>query len=213
LTNFRRDLRAFDRELGSGGKVFNGGRPRRRLVRPDDYGIPLDHEGWDERTVRNVALSWEQVKASKNPLWEKGFQFYCLTPKSRHRVHSSWSTVDWTIILDSNFGDPYRTDKRLPGPGDHQIHLNPQAAKDLYKLATRNKPLGRALIETHIPRILHNPYHAGGKKQGALSHVWGYDLSFNGACYRILYLIQKDFVRFIAFGTHDVAYRKAEGRA
>ncbi|MEK7730975.1 MAG: molybdopterin-dependent oxidoreductase, partial [Planctomycetota bacterium] len=102
-----------------------------RFVRPDDYGIPLDHEGWDERTVRNVALSWEQVKASKNPLWEKGFQFYCLTPKSRHRVHSSWSTVDWTIILDSNFGDPYRTDKRLPGPGDHQIHLNPQAAKDM----------------------------------------------------------------------------------
>ncbi|MBI3244692.1 MAG: molybdopterin-dependent oxidoreductase [Chloroflexi bacterium] len=102
-----------------------------RFVRPDDYGIPLDHEGWDERTVRNVALSWEQVKASKNPLWEKGFQFYCLTPKSRHRVHSSWSTVDWTIILDSNFGDPYRMDKRLPGPGDHQVHVNPQAAKDL----------------------------------------------------------------------------------
>lgn len=102
-----------------------------RFVRPDDYGIPLDHEGWDERTVRNVALAWEQVKASKNPLWEKGFQFYCLTPKSRHRVHSSWSTVDWTIILDSNFGDPYRMDKRLPGPGDHQLHMNPQAAKDL----------------------------------------------------------------------------------
>jgi len=102
-----------------------------RFVRPDDYGIPLDHEGWDERTVRNVALAWEKVKASKNPLWEKGFQFYCLTPKTRSRVHSSWSTVDWTIILDSNFGDPYRTDKRLPGPGDHQIHINPQAAKDM----------------------------------------------------------------------------------
>jgi nitrate reductase alpha subunit len=102
-----------------------------RFVRPDDYGIPREHEGWDERTVRNVALSWEQVKETKNPLWEKGFQFYCLTPKSRHRVHSSWSTVDWTIILDSNFGDPYRMDKRLPGPGDHQVHMNPQAAKDL----------------------------------------------------------------------------------
>ena len=102
-----------------------------RFVRPDDYGIPLDHEGWDERTVRNVALSWDKVKETKNPLWEKGFQFYCLTPKTRSRVHSSWSTVDWTIILDSNFGDPYRMDKRLPGPGDHQVHVNPQAAKDL----------------------------------------------------------------------------------
>jgi len=102
-----------------------------RFVRPDDYGIPLDAEGWEERTVRNVAMSWEKVKDSHNPLWEAGFQFYCFTPKTRHRVHSSWSTVDWTILLDSNFGDPYRMDKRLPGPGDHQLHMNPQAAKDL----------------------------------------------------------------------------------
>ncbi|HLE14910.1 MAG TPA: molybdopterin-dependent oxidoreductase, partial [Anaerolineales bacterium] len=102
-----------------------------RFVRPDDYGIPLDAMGWEERTVRNVAMSWEQAKGLRNPLWADGYQFYCLTPKSRHRVHSSWSTVDWTIILDSNFGDPYRMDKRLPGPGDHQLHMNPQAAQNL----------------------------------------------------------------------------------
>jgi nitrate reductase alpha subunit len=102
-----------------------------RFVRPDDYGIPLDAAGWEERTVRNVAMGWEEAKNTKNPLWEAGFNFYCFTPKTRHRVHSSWSTVDWTIILDSNFGDPYRADKRLPGPGDHQLHMNPQAAKDL----------------------------------------------------------------------------------
>lgn len=102
-----------------------------RFVRPDDYGIPTDAAGWDERTVRNLAMSWDKVKQSKNPLWEQGYHFYCFTPKSRHRVHSSWSTVDWTVILDSNFGDPYRMDKRLPGPGDHQLHMNPQAAKDL----------------------------------------------------------------------------------
>jgi nitrate reductase alpha subunit len=101
------------------------------FVRPEDYGIAPTHEGWDERTVRNIKLAWAEAKKTKNPLWEKGFQFYCMTPKTRHRVHSSWSTVDWTTILDSNFGDPYRTDKRLPGPGDHQIHMNPQAAKDL----------------------------------------------------------------------------------
>ncbi|MBI1801375.1 MAG: molybdopterin-dependent oxidoreductase, partial [Chloroflexi bacterium] len=102
-----------------------------RFVKPDDYGIPLTAEGWEERTARNVALGWDKVKQTKNPLWEKGYKFYCLTPKTRHRVHSSWSTVDWTIILDSNFGDPYRMDKRLPGPGDHQLHMNPQAAKDM----------------------------------------------------------------------------------
>jgi len=102
-----------------------------RFVNPDDYGIPEDEMHWDKRTVRNIKKSWAEVKNTKNPLWESGFQFYCLTPKTRHRVHSSWSTVDWTIILDSNFGDPYRADKRLPGPGDHQLHINPQTAKDL----------------------------------------------------------------------------------
>jgi nitrate reductase alpha subunit len=102
-----------------------------RFIRPEDYGIPADDMGWEERTVRNLAMSWNLAKLTRNPLWEEGFQFYCLTPKTRHRVHSSWSTVDWTIILDSNFGDPYRTDKRLPGPGDHQLHVNPQAAQDM----------------------------------------------------------------------------------
>jgi nitrate reductase alpha subunit len=102
-----------------------------RFVRPEDYGIPQSAMGWEERTVRNIALPWSRVKQTKNGLWEQGFKFYCVTPKSRHRVHSSWSTVDWTVILDSNFGDPYRMDKRLPGPGDHQMHINPQAAKDL----------------------------------------------------------------------------------
>lgn len=102
-----------------------------RFVRPEDYGIDPEHLGWDERTIRNIAMAWERVKETQNPLWEQGFQFYCLTPKSRHRVHSSWSTVDWTTLLDSNFADPYRRDKRLPNVGDHQLHMNPQAAIDM----------------------------------------------------------------------------------
>jgi len=100
-------------------------------IRPNDYGIPLTAEHWDERTIRNVKLAWPQVKTTKNFLWERGFKFYCLTPKSRHRVHSMWSNVDWHQIWDSNFGDPYRMDKRSPGVGEHQVHMNPQAAKDL----------------------------------------------------------------------------------
>ena len=100
-------------------------------VRPQDYGISREEEHWDKRTVRNVKLSWEEVKKTKNFLWEKGFQFYCITPKTRHRVHSMWSNVDWHQIWDSNFGDPYRMDKRAPGVGEQQVHMNPQAAKDL----------------------------------------------------------------------------------
>ena len=100
-------------------------------VRPDDYGIPSDAEHWDERTIRNVRMSWPEVKKTKNFLWEQGYQFYCLTPKTRHRVHSSWSNVDWHMLYDSNFGDPYRLDRRAPCVGEHQLNVNPQAARDL----------------------------------------------------------------------------------
>jgi nitrate reductase alpha subunit len=101
------------------------------LVRPNDYGIPLDAEHWDDRTVRNVKLPWAEARKTQNFLWKDGYQFYCLTPKSRHSVHSSWANVDWHLIWNSNFGDPYRIDKRLPNVGEHQLHMNPQAARDL----------------------------------------------------------------------------------
>ncbi|MBI4455296.1 MAG: molybdopterin-dependent oxidoreductase [Acidobacteria bacterium] len=100
-------------------------------VRPNDYGIPRNAEHWDARTVRNIKMPWHEVKNTKNFLWEKGFQFYCLTPKTRHRVHSSWSNVDWHMLYDSNFGDPFRIDKRAPSVGEHQLHINPAAARDL----------------------------------------------------------------------------------
>jgi nitrate reductase alpha subunit len=105
-------------------------------IRPDNQGITpemLQREVLDAdmRTVANNKLPWAEVKKTKNSLWEQGFQFYCLTPKTRHRVHSQWSSVDWHAIWDSNFGDPYRQDKRMPGVGEHQLHINPEAAKDL----------------------------------------------------------------------------------
>lgn len=101
------------------------------LVRPDDFGIAPTAMSCDERTLRNIKLPWKEVVRTKNPLWEQGFRFYLLTPKTRHRVHSSWSTVDWHNMLDSNFGDPYRTDRRLPFFGDHQLHMNPEDAREL----------------------------------------------------------------------------------
>jgi nitrate reductase alpha subunit len=101
------------------------------LIRPDDCGIPLDAMHWDERTIRTVKLPWQEVLKTKNPLWEAGYRFFLLMPKTRHRVHSSWSTVDWQIIWDSNHGDPFRTDKRIPDFDDHQMHMNPDDAKEM----------------------------------------------------------------------------------
>lgn len=101
------------------------------LVRPDDYGIPEDAIDADERTVRNIKRPWSEVKESTNPLWERGYNLYCLTPKTRHRVHSSWSTSDWSLLWDSNFADPYRTDPRTPWVGEHQLHIHPDTARAL----------------------------------------------------------------------------------
>src|SRR3989475_692043 len=100
------------------------------FVRPDDYGIPITAMHHDDRHGRKAKLRWNEGKRHVNPLWEKGYQFYCITPKTRHRVHSQWSVNDWIQMYESNFGDPYRMDKRTPGVGEHQMHVNPQAAKD-----------------------------------------------------------------------------------
>jgi nitrate reductase alpha subunit len=105
-------------------------------IRPDNFGFTpkmLQDEVLeaDIRTVANNKLSWSEVKSTKNPLWAQGFHFYALTPKSRHRVHSQWSVDDLHMLWDSNFGDPYRQDKRSPGLGEHQLHISPQAAQDL----------------------------------------------------------------------------------
>jgi nitrate reductase alpha subunit len=101
------------------------------FIRPANYNIPLDTLDADLRQLRNVKLPWAEAKKTANPLWQRGFHFFCSTPKSRHSTHSSWSTVDWHWIWSDNFGDPYRADKRAPGVADRQIQMNPQAAKDL----------------------------------------------------------------------------------
>jgi len=101
------------------------------FIRPAAYGIPLDTLDPALREVRNVKLPWAEGKKTVNPLWKQGYRFFCTTPKSRHSTHSSWSTVDWHWIWSDSFGDPHRTDKRAPGVADRQIHVNPQAAKDM----------------------------------------------------------------------------------
>ena len=98
-------------------------------LRPRDYGIAPDELDADLRSIRNIMMSWSDVKRSTNPLFEQGYTYLCLTPKSRHSVHSSWAVSDWHWLWTSNFSDPYRVDKRQPGVGEPQIHMNPDDAK------------------------------------------------------------------------------------
>ncbi len=100
-------------------------------IRPKSWGIPPEEMDADKRSVRNIKLPWSEVKKTVNPLWAQGFRFYCSTPKSRHTVHSSWSTVDWHVLWSSSFSDTRRRDKRMASVADRQIQMNPQAARDL----------------------------------------------------------------------------------
>jgi nitrate reductase alpha subunit len=99
-------------------------------IRPDDYGIPVSSTNLSEVSVRNVKKTWDEVKNSPSPLYDQGFNMYCMTNKSRHTVHSSWANTDWNLIWSSSFGDPLRMDKRQPASGEHQIIMNPESAKE-----------------------------------------------------------------------------------
>ncbi|MCP3974551.1 MAG: molybdopterin-dependent oxidoreductase [bacterium] len=101
------------------------------LIRPEDYGIAPEEMDPEMRTVRNIKMSWHEVKQSTNPLYEEGYRFYFLTPKTRHTTHSGWAVTDWQTIWGSNFGDPHRKDIRIPHVGDREVHINPDAARDL----------------------------------------------------------------------------------
>jgi nitrate reductase alpha subunit len=101
------------------------------LIRPNDYGIPQSEMDPDKRTVRNIKLGWSDVKKTKNPLWEQGYNFYFITPKTRHAVHSSWYQTDWLNMWNTSYADPYRADKRQAGASDHQLHMNPDDARAL----------------------------------------------------------------------------------
>ena len=101
-------------------------------IRPRNYGVAANELDGDLRGIFNQKWPWKKVSASRNALSEKyGLFAVFVTCKTRHRVHSSWSTVDWNTIWCSNFGDPHRTDKRTPWVGEEELDINPQDAKSL----------------------------------------------------------------------------------
>lgn len=144
-------------------------------IRPHDYGIAPDDLDAGRRQVRNLKMSWEEVKGTVNPLYAQGYIFTCLTPKSRHSVHSSWAVTDWNWIWNSNFGDPYRADLRSPGAGDAQLHVNPDDAR---RLGIENgdwvwvdaNPADRP-YEGASPD---DPFYAAARLMARVSYNWAY---------------------------------------
>lgn len=86
------------------------------------------------------------------------------------------------------------------------------AATDLFKLTRRNHPLLVALVTTHIPAILQDPFGAGDPKKGDLAGLRAYGFKDDNVAYRLVYTIEADVVIFVAVGPHDAAYERAGRR-
>lgn len=95
---------------------------------------------------------------------------------------------------------------------EYKLKFHPAAAKDLFKLAKADKKLGTIIVDEHLSIIIKDPSSAGKRKRGDLSRIFGYNFTFKSKSYRILYQVERDIIRIIALGVHDIAYRKAKSR-
>ena len=101
------------------------------LLHPRDYGISEAETDGDAKTLYNKIMTSAELLETKNPLQKKGLLFTLSTPKPRHRTHSSWGSSDWNAIWASNFGDPYRKDRRMPWVGEEEMDIHPDDAMNL----------------------------------------------------------------------------------
>ncbi|MEM4297324.1 MAG: molybdopterin-dependent oxidoreductase [Nitrososphaerota archaeon] len=111
--------------------IVSGPHPALRPKLPTDYGIPVGDMSTEVRQVRNMVMSWEEVRGTKNPLVDKGYGHILVTPKYRHACHTMGASTDLEATFFGPFGDFYRHDKRKPWVSEGYIDLNPVEAKRL----------------------------------------------------------------------------------
>ena len=98
-------------------------------VRPDDYGIPITAQHHDDKHVRNIKLPWRD-QAEPEPVVGEGVSVLLRDPED--------AAPGAQPVVGERLGADLRVelrrsvpmDKRTPGVGEHQLHINPQAAKD-----------------------------------------------------------------------------------
>ncbi|OGS48845.1 MAG: hypothetical protein A3K68_06895 [Euryarchaeota archaeon RBG_16_68_13] len=103
--------------------------PAIRPKGPADYGLDPNDLSPETRQVRNVAMDWATLKATRHPLTAQGYNFVMYTPKYRHACHSMAASVDLSMVYFGPFGDFYRRDKRMPYVGEGYVDINPIDAK------------------------------------------------------------------------------------
>jgi nitrate reductase alpha subunit len=111
--------------------VGNKKHPALRPVPPEQYGLQPDDRSTDVRQVRNVVMTWAELKQSKAPGRKDGLTHVFITPKYRHGAHTTPTDLDTIAMLFGPFGDIYRHDKRQPWVNEAYADINPLDAKAL----------------------------------------------------------------------------------
>ena len=101
------------------------------LVRPEDYGIATDAEHWDERTDPQHQDAVEQGQADEKLSLGERLSILLLDAEDAAPRALAWSNVDWhhadgLELRRSRIGST----SVLPCVGEHQLHMNPHAARD-----------------------------------------------------------------------------------
>lgn len=105
--------------------------PLLRPKGPEAYGVARSDLSTDTRQARHVIRTVEEVLASRHPLRDKGFEFVFHTPKYRHGTHTTPVDTDIVAAWFGPFGDPYRTDRRMPFVTEMYVDINPADAREL----------------------------------------------------------------------------------
>ncbi|GBC75387.1 hypothetical protein HRbin06_00705 [archaeon HR06] len=103
------------------------------IGKPEDYGMDRleSLKDMEQRQVRNVIYSPDELINTKHPLREKGYTHILYTPKYRHGAHTTPVDTDIVALWFGPFGDPYRRDKRMPFVSEGYIDINPLDAKEM----------------------------------------------------------------------------------
>ncbi len=111
--------------------IVCGPHPLVRPRGPESYGVAANDLGPDTVQARHVVKPWDEVKRTKHPLNEHGFDLIFHTPKYRHGAHTMAVETDLCAVWFGPFTDPYRRDKRMPFISEGYVDINPADAKAL----------------------------------------------------------------------------------
>lgn len=109
--------------------IVAGRHPAIRPAGPEAYGLRRDDLSTDVRQVRNVVLTWAELKQTQHPRHKDGLTHLFITPKYRHGAHTTPVDSDTSAVWFGPFTDVYRQEPRQPWVAEGYVDINPLDAK------------------------------------------------------------------------------------